>query len=245
MQVAYIEAAVGIRGANRAAQKVCRLNEGHESQIPSIIDESVLIDLIRSHSGLIQEIIVHVLDFRYVYNAQTELYISSIWNSWAHVPSVTDRIEHYILRTLCAISSVSEFEDSQDVFHQAIAELKSQLASMHGSSRGAPTIRQALNVLDDEIRVRSLGIQFVGARYVVSLTNAFFYDQRLNAELVRDSNTVVRNNRSVYTNQPGDFSGDRIESPVNFLLNRFEHYESSGGGAQVEFDSMWQMLQLI
>jgi len=47
----------------------------------------------------LEEIMVHTLDFHYFYAAQVELYVDSLWTSWEFVPSITDKLEWYVVRT--------------------------------------------------------------------------------------------------------------------------------------------------
>ena len=72
--------------------------------IPERLGAPDVHEAIRSHSDFIQEIAVHVLDFRYIFASRDQEYVDSIWSSWSLVPSVVDRVDRYVLRTLCALS---------------------------------------------------------------------------------------------------------------------------------------------
>jgi hypothetical protein len=50
---------------------------------------------------------------------------------------------------------------------------------------------------------------------------------------------------STYSIETGQFSDERITSPVGFLLDRFPHYKDQAGDPAAEYESLWQMLRLI
>ncbi|MEW8353505.1 MAG: hypothetical protein AB2665_06870 [Candidatus Thiodiazotropha sp.] len=51
------------------------------------------------------EILTHTFDFLYFYNSDPELYVRSVWSSWAVVPDIETRIPEYVNRTMCALFS--------------------------------------------------------------------------------------------------------------------------------------------
>jgi hypothetical protein len=194
---------------------------------------------------MVHEIVVHVLDYLYVYDAREDDYINSIWSSWSLIPSVNERIEHYLLRTICAMSaSGSETMPSQAVFGDCVARLRSVLKSIEIRPRLRPAISRAIALLEDETSLKRLGTEFMGARYIVHIAKAFLYDPELNADLIRDINTTIQDGRTTYALEVGDYPGDDIESPIAFLLDRFSGYSDQGGAPAVEYETLWQMLQL-
>jgi hypothetical protein len=246
MQVAYVVALYRIRGTFRVSRKVT--GEVHQTQsfgMPKRLTPDALQDLVRSHNLLLQEIAVHVLDFLYVYAGRDEEYINSIWSSWSLVPSVSDKIEHYVLRTICALAAATSKTSSSEVFEDAAQRLRQHLVPLLGRERLRPAIQAAIDVLEDPQTRRRLGTQFIGARYVVELTRNFMYDPTLHAELVRDENTTVIDDRRTYATDVGDFRGEAVASPIGFLLDRFRDYPDQAGAEKTEYESMWQMLLLI
>jgi hypothetical protein len=245
MQMAYVEALVGLRGATRLARKVTDHSAGAlDAPIPDDLTPDILHDLVRGHSGLVHELVVHVLDFYYVYAGRDNEYINSVWSSWSLVPTVMDHIEHYVLRTLATLASRSDHQESGPVFSDAVGRLRESLLQIRDRTRSRPVIRQALELLDTDITRKRLEVLFRGARYIVELTRVFFLDAELNADLVRDDLTTVLDGRRTYSAEVGVFSGDAIHSPIGFLLDRFPTYSDQAGSSEAEYESIWQMLSL-
>jgi hypothetical protein len=246
MQVAYVEALVGIHGCIRLAHLATDADtDSGMTSVPAQLDLNSLSSLIRSHSGLVHEIIVHVLDFLYVYDGRDADYINSIWSSWSLVPSVIDHIDHYVLRTICALAVTSPDGTAQEMFDDARARLRHHLNEIVDRPRIRPATERALELLDGQLTRRQLFLQFPAGRYVVELARHFFVDRSLNAELVRDDNTTIRDGRRTYAVDVGDFRGEDIASPVGFLLDRFPEYADQAGSPEAEYASLWQMLQLV
>jgi hypothetical protein len=244
MQLALVEALVGIRGAGRLSNKMLPGATRAEAEVPQDLVADDLIELMRAHGGFIHELVVHVLDFLYVYNGRDEQYVNSIWSSWALVPIVNDRIDHYVLRTLCTLSVTSTMDSPEEVYADAVHRLEHLLSPLQGRERTRPAIDSALSVLRDETWIRRLGVEARAARYVVKLAESFLFDGQLNAALVRDSGTTVGADGRTYALSVGEFRGEEIESPVGLLLDRFAGYPDHAA-EDVEYESLWQMLILV
>ncbi|MGH9277370.1 MAG: hypothetical protein ACRD12_04595 [Acidimicrobiales bacterium] len=244
MQVAIVEALVGIRGAGRLSRKLARRPSHADAEVPQDLAVEDVVDLMRAHGGFIHELVVHVLDFLYIYNGRDEQYVNSIWSSWALVPIVNDRIEHYVLRTLCTLSITSQASSPDEIYSDTVQRMEQLLVPLQGRERTRPAIDSALAVLRDPTWVRRLGVEFRAARYVVKLAELFFFDGQLNAALVRDSGTTVHELGRTYALSVGEFRGEAIESPVGLLLDRFGGYRDQAA-EDVEYESIWQMLILV
>ncbi len=70
MQLAILEALVGIRGAGRLSAKLTSGASHAESELPQDLQPADIIELMRAHGGFIHELLVHVLDFLYIYNGR-------------------------------------------------------------------------------------------------------------------------------------------------------------------------------
>lgn len=245
MQVAYVEALVGLYGSALLVPKAADpLVNADRVSVPERLDGQALQTVVRSQSGLFQEIIVHVLDFLYVYDGRDSDYVNSIWSSWSLVPSVIEHVDHYVFRTLCALAVESPAGTSKQIFDDAAGRLRTQLESLRDRDRIKPVIHRAIELLTEPVPRRQLFVMFPAGRYVVELARHFFVDRSLNAALVRDDLTTVRNGRRTYATDVGDYRGETIASPIGFLLDRFADYEDEAGSEEAEFASMWQMLQL-
>lgn len=251
MQVAFVEALIVYRAAAALGRSIHEdsVEEGGDVAIGASLTAEALHELVREHTGIVHEIVVHVLDFRYIYAARDVEYVQSIWCSWSLVPGVADQIEHYVLRTLCALSAVTDLSDTatnKERFEEAKERMRDILGELCTSERVRPVLIDALAVFTDTWACKRLAVQFSALRYVVELAQTFLYDERLNTELMADSQTDEdqRSGRFVYGLTPGIYEGRRIESPVGFLLDRFPRYSDRAGSDDAEFDSIWQMLQL-
>ena len=109
----------------RAMEGIVQMAKGNqiEAEIDfDEINEGELVRLYRKYYRMMNEIIVHTLDFTYFFESQPELYIDYLWQSWATVPSVHVDPEHYILRTLAATSTAmsgpfkTRFDDATTLF---------------------------------------------------------------------------------------------------------------------------------
>ncbi|HWU31226.1 MAG TPA: hypothetical protein VN108_00055 [Marmoricola sp.] len=246
MRLALVEALFGLRGGLALARRVHGGDEDEEVGPDRRIDVAQLQTLVRRHFDLLDEIMVHVLDYQYIYNGRDEDYVNSIWISWSLVPGVVDRVEEYVLRTLCALSVTSaQHLIGPEIFEDVVERLETNLKLMEGRSRSHHAVSLAIRLLEDERGVARLRALFPVARYVVELTESFVFDGRLNAALVVDDLTTIEDNRTTYNIATGDYRGEVITSPIGFLLDRFPRYPDQAGAGNVEYESIWQMLQLI
>lgn len=248
IQAAYVETLVVARSMSNFAKIIDgdAVDRKANFKVPYRITVNELKESFRSHSELIQEVAVHVLDFQYVYASRPKEYVDSVWSSWSLVPSVVDKIDYYVLRTLCALSVGDPDVDYSKRFQNAQNLMLTILDEMNGRPRRRqrPAISAAIDVLRSEDESQRLAIQFVGLQYAVQLTNYFFYDSRINNDLLRDDTATTDGLRFTYGIEPGEYIGQRPESPVGFLLDRFPGYEDQAGHASAEFVGLWQMLQL-
>lgn len=245
MRLAYIEAVVMIETMAWTAGKVDGTNQEIETFVPDRLSVDQLRALYRRHTELVHEVVVHVLDFWYVYDGRDDVYVNSIWSSWSLVPSVANRVPYYVLRTISALASTSPPGTNPAMFEHAAARLLESLRLINSRERVRPVVNEAIRLLEDPESRRKLGTQFAGSRFVVELTLQFFKDSRLNAALVRDTGVAVIDGHRTYNMEFGDYVGLSIESPIAFLLDRFPGYEDQAGSDRVEHESIWQMLQLV
>lgn len=59
----------------------------------------------RSYSRETEEILVHIFDFYHFYGGEDEQYVKYVWHSWAVQPSIVEKLDDYILRTVLALAS--------------------------------------------------------------------------------------------------------------------------------------------
>ena len=194
----------------------------------------------------LQEIVVHVLDFLYTFPSEPSKYLAAIWQSWSTVPSVTERIHDYLLRSLCALAADAAMprRDDREVFrtvYDASLEILRDLVNDFDS----PVVGQAVAYLENDIGVRRLQLEFAQAYYVARFTRIFLYDPDVATALRTDDQTTLGGSHGrLYVFDPGEYPEDAIESPLAFLSDRFG-VETHPASPDSEFPSLWQLLLLI
>ncbi|MCO5159926.1 MAG: hypothetical protein M9939_02230 [Mesorhizobium sp.] len=86
-----------------------------------------LTDAKESHSEEIEEMMVHMFDYYHFYGLDKTLYINFIWQSWAVQPSIVQKLDYYIKRTITALA-VAHFRLA-DWKERAINDFESVLNS--------------------------------------------------------------------------------------------------------------------
>ena len=76
------------------------------------------------HWEVINELLAHSLDFIYFYNGEVDVYIKSIWDSWAKVPNTYDEILDYIYRSVSLIAASLESGSREAAFDRILAAYK-------------------------------------------------------------------------------------------------------------------------
>ncbi|WP_344778497.1 hypothetical protein [Nocardioides panacisoli] len=204
--------------------------------------------LLRDRLRFLEEVIVHVMDYIYFYDADDELFVSSLWHSWALVPNVQPKIDEYVLRTLLALASTWRSHDETQAFDDASARLDSCLASiLDAGDHGL--VGLARSVLDEgETNVSGSGRTDLRTRFgmafpLVRWTKQFLISSELHAKLAHDELRVA--GERAYPIDPWEFPDSRIESPTGFLLDRFRRMTRAYENDRLESDSLWQLLVLI
>jgi len=204
---------------------------------------SQLRDTISNELRYFQEIVVHVLDYLYTFHAQPNTYLAAIWQSWSTVPSVTERVHDYLLRSLCALcsSAVTPDRDANEVFDSVRTTVIENLRAL-AETFDSPVVDYAVDYLQSDIGERRLALEFSQAYYIARLTKEFFFDPQIATELRKDDLTAVATPESRhYVFEPGEYPDAPIASPLGFLSDRFEH-ETMNAGQELEFASLWQLL---
>jgi hypothetical protein len=191
----------------------------------------------------LNEIMVHVCDYHYFYNARNNLYLGLLWESWATVPSVLSEIDHYVFRSLVAVAT-QERGPQQARFQLAVSILAQNLENLLIRKPDNPVVKSALDFLRDSKNHHPLQLKFVPALYLAEVTLRFFVSHRIHAALVQNDNNVERiHGEYVYRMETGEFPGFDIASPVGFLADRLRRSladEDSGYGE--EHATAWVLL---
>lgn len=191
------------------------------------------------------ELFVHVLDFLYTYGGQQSRYISAIWGSWAHVPSVSRRLHHYVLRTLCAIVGQAETAQGAGVaFEEAERTLDAALTSML-ADHDSGVLVEAQNYLKSEVGRKRLQVEFSQAFPLVLFARYFLYDPaQVTSRLAQDPAEIVEGpGQTTLLAEAGDYLTER-DNPTAFLLDQLRSYPAVAS-REDEFRSLWQMLLMV
>lgn len=247
MQVALAQAMLRYSSAQENARNITEEGDRYDgpgyNERPSADELVVTLDVELRN---LQEVVVHVLDFLYTFGADARRYLAAIWQSWSTVPSVTERIHDYLLRSLCALAadSIAPNRDSGPVFedvHRKAVEHLAGIAAVFES----PVIDEALAYLKSGVGVRRLGVEFSQAYYITRLTKTFLFDPEVAADLRRDDLTaLIDGSDRLYVYDPGEYPDRAIGSALAFLSDRFGQ-ETALADADLEFASLWQLLLLV
>ncbi|KQM70354.1 hypothetical protein ASE74_23525 [Pedobacter sp. Leaf216] len=200
----------------------------------------------------ITEIFVHVIDFCYIYKQKHDIYLLSIWTSWATIPAVANDLKQYILRTLIILGLSAEGKVYVR-FDRALA-LFNQLLSSWQVERPNPMFDKIIILLKDTVAIEDLKYRFYNCTIVGDLVYNYFVGKLETLLDNNDQNNLSKDNLddagnpNLYYISTNSFEGEPIESKVRFLLNQLskEVYSASEDKNDdfIEKTSAWLLLSL-
>lgn len=205
----------------------CILKEnGNSSTIKRAIKKShhkdVLTKTLKIWYKEVEEIIVHILDLHYFYNSNPKLYVKAIWISWFSLPFSINNLRDYILRTICAISSLEVTTDRLERFDLAINLIKEELEEIKKCDwvdNGYVDI--TIDRLQNIHIINDLRFYFVNAFVnLVDITKKFFFSSALKTHLNFDKSLTEsdkKENEFTYDFELGIFANRNIESPISAI----------------------------
>lgn len=206
--------------------------------IPTLHDLHLL--LIRYYRD-INELIVHVLDFNYFYHRNATLYLNTLWKSWSTVPSVLVNLEHYILRSLAAISTKKPQGTASERFDYAFREFSTVIEGLHSQNPSNALLALATEYLNDEQNKRLLGMQFLAAAYLGNIANCYMRSSQLHALLDGvDAFASMTDDGPHYALEHGEFPTKPVESILSFLVDRLRRsLNAEANGDELLYRSAW------
>lgn len=163
-------------------------------------------NIIRIYFSDFEEYFVHLFDYSYFYNSDSQLYVSNIWMSWSTIPSISDRVEEYLLRTICCVTSGNL--KSKNPLELSITEIKRYLQSIYKESKLEP-IKIAIKKLKRYENIESFRAKAVLLQNVAEMFRGIFYSESLASKILVDK---WRNNRF-----SKDFDiGKKVLKPIPF-----------------------------
>ncbi|MBT9520814.1 MAG: hypothetical protein IV101_07940 [Dechloromonas sp.] len=196
---------------------------GHEQMSPAIINNIIL-----KHYAEADEILTHIFDFIYFYRKDNELYIRSVWASWAVIPNIRDRIPDYLIRTLCALLSRNMHIANKydETFNILLDNLKS-LQSEH------PNAQYLQGAIDEMVKNKDGYIKTLKCReHFVKLVRFFLYSPAIAERFMK---SIGPSSNSLTTLI---FDGRSIGGPLRFLETVSRDKRPS------ETKSLWILYQL-
>ena len=194
--------------------------------VPDVVSEKHIVDLIGTRREEVEEIMVHVFDFTYFYGADPEVYVPAIWRSWDAIPSLHRRLPAYVLRTLCAV--YSKFWSSSNPTHAALAAVRAGMDKVAKTDRTNAYIQDALDYLNGE--TESLQKLLQRRRTLIGIVRSFFQSPVI-VQSVRGQSTKAGSSR------PYVFDGTPIENPLRFI-------ESNTSAQSNTLRSLWMLARL-
>lgn len=177
------------------------------------IDADLVSYLIKKWRKSVKEIIVHTFDYLYFFQNDPKSYVYSIWNTWCSIPGIGDRIEEYVLRTLCAISSgqlhntpEQRYEETRKILIEVLEELSGdQTITTDYALTAKKYLLENWNDIKDSWNSRI---------DLVRLVSGYFYSKTITADLLSDS--LIGSGKTGYSKKRGIFDEITIENPLRF-----------------------------
>jgi hypothetical protein len=221
----FLEAVVSMATESRADQKPFGVRE-LENQLPSIIEWTRLET---------QEILVHAFDFQYFHAGDPEYYVSNIWHSWCAIPGIGDRIPEYLMRTLCAVSSVLLRELPEKRFQAALQDTKAILKKIAPNidlpSHYVDKVLDYIERMENEpaLMDRVKKQYFVRMR-LVRLVRIFLFSDKLSAKLFHDPH--IGGGEGYRQKKPLIYDSHPVGNALTFLRGHLKQNPT-------EAESMW------
>lgn len=222
-------------------------NRENETESGRYLPKSTLIEGLNSWHHQIDEIMVHILDYNYFYRGRTDIYIKGIWTTWLTIPVTLSRIDEYLLRSICAISSGKDGTRT-DRFHWSYNTLQSELTNLLETGYiPKELLEQVLVVLTNNATKVDLLHKHSYLCKLIDVT----YEYLLSTDIINDifvddlANQQPGLMEYSYEVSPGDYEQMRIQSPIMFLLSyardAINNPERILNNSQTEFNSVWLM----
>jgi hypothetical protein len=189
----------------------------HSGNQEFVLDKDRFVTVIEHWQREVEEILVHTFDFLWFYGRDSEKYIRGIWMSWATIPNIKNRINDYVVRTICAVltrylmQGAQAEEMARDVVVSALCELQAE-------GMGGDHISAALRYIElhweNEIRDR-----VIARKDLTKLVQAFFFSESLATEVRKEVAVVggTDKDREGYPLAVNEIENYSITNPLRFL----------------------------
>ncbi len=208
------------------------------------LDAETLREILELEYRNISEIMVHVLDFFYFYNAEPANYLPFVWESWSKVPSVLKNIQHYLLRSVVTIATKLD-GTRHERFTAAVAIVHEQITIAAKRNPANEVLREAIDVLENADKVAEMRLPFYPSLLIGDLTAKILRARSLHVALLGDDLNLDAGPTSFrYAIRSGTFVDDQVISPTAFLLGVLDEALSVPKLAGSQRESAWVYLAL-
>ncbi len=208
-------------------------NEAKEETLET--DSELIMKVLRSKGFEVKEILTHIFDFLYFYNADEEYYVRSIWISWGLIPNIRDRTPKYIIRTLCALHSI-HLREGNERFGYTIDRLLSYLSDAKKITPESTYITYAIEDLENNRSryERSLA----DCELLVKFTKYFLYSDKIQTMLTRERDIAGGKSPGGYLFRVKEFSSITVKNPLKFIETFSKDKRSN------KLKSVWMLQQI-
>jgi len=208
-------------------------------------DADRLLDWLRSYYRSINEIMAHVLDYHYFFNAKPSVYLQALWLSWSTVPAVLENLEHYILRTVVTVSTKTNGTIDQR-FEAALGITAEYIVKLSEAHPDNILLQCARSYVQDGSRVRRLRILFLPHSYLAELTATLLVSNHIHTALITLSHDAEPSGEGYkYSIDTAEFQGKPVEAPVAFVAARLlRALQEAKEELSLEYTSAWLFLAL-
>lgn len=163
----------------------------------------------------VEEIMVHVFDFLYFYGQDTERYVRSVWLTWGVIPNIANRVNEYVVRTLCAaLVKHLRRDGAEEIARSEVLAILAELRA-HG---GGPYVEMAHVLLSDDTQWPVLRSTLVARKGLVKIVRGFLYWDKAAQDLRGDSTVASdASDRGGYRFKVKHLSRDYAENPLRVV----------------------------
>lgn len=210
------------------------------------IAASEIATTIRQAWAELNELLAHCIDFLYFYQGNLDLYVESIWVSWASIPNIRQRLYEYLTRTVCA--AMAENLQREEYIYSSMDQALGSLRKVGKKYKKLFFINEALKILADEISLKqqapaacssaeeSLEKRLMMRRDIVNFAKTVLFNKAVAQQMLQEK--VVTSGPDRYNFQTSKFQEQRISNPLKFL-------ETYSRNAQPNTQkSLWLLTQL-
>jgi hypothetical protein len=215
-------------------------------KIDLIIPETkTIVEEIKKAYRDISEVLVHIIDLKYIYMNQLDVFITNIWSSWATVPIVSNNLRHYILRSLLIIATAKQGTPSIR-YLESIRTLKQILENISMNNIKSPLFSNLIKIISDEKEIKRLKMRFQNCLPIADLGTVFLSGY-MDAYIDKSDPLVITSDNRYYDINHGEFSKYKIISKIRFIFDQLNQTLSLKIDEQrdlTEYDSAWLLLAL-